>query len=65
MGAEVGDAELAAPELLADVVCGADILHGSAEDGANGGGLVLHGRWKVGLWNNTINTDVYILRGEN
>lgn len=50
MGAEVGDAELAPAQLLADVVGGADVLHGSAEDRADGGQLVLRLRgWSAGL----------------
>lgn len=50
MGAEVGDAELAPAQLLADVVGGADVLHGSAENRADGGRLVLRLRgWRAAL----------------
>lgn len=50
MNAEVGNAELAPAQLLADVVGGTDVLHGSTENRADGGRLVLRLRgWSAGL----------------
>ncbi|URE05290.1 hypothetical protein MUK42_07639 [Musa troglodytarum] len=47
VGAKMGDAELAAPQLLPEGVSGADVLHGPAEHGADGSGR-LRGRAEGG-----------------
>jgi hypothetical protein len=45
--AEAGDAELPAPELLADGVDAAHVLHGAAQYGADGRGRLRGGRGRA------------------